>query len=597
MAFCSYLPIAALAYWPVWVHWSSSLNGCNCWDQVQQQWFVQWVQSALGHGHSVLYTNAIYVPGGINLMWNASVIALGFLFSPLTATIGVVHTFSILLTASFAFSATTTFVVLRRWTKWGPSAWIGGLVYGFSSLAVVEASTGRLNLVFIGVMPLLVLALDKLICHEWSAVQGGVIFGLLLTAQLFISEELLLIFVVVAGLTLVALAAVHRAAVWHERMRVIYAAVSAAIVFVVICAYPLYVQFTGPAKITGPPQPRATIAAYSSDTLSLITPGAAQWIDSGWTSRIYDHFTAVLGTEVTTYVGIPLLLLVLATAILLRRERVVRIFSFVALVSFVLSMGPTLMFNGHKLGLPLPEDILSKLPVVGDIIPSRYAVGMWLGVAIVLGVGLDHLRISLENLVGRWAISRSPAHAKGGIDLRPLLGGTLAVVVAFACLIPMIPQWPYPQVPAAVPTFFTSSDALAIPPDSVVATYPYPLTATAWPMVWQADTDMRFRMLGGYAIGPDPTGAGTYFSSPNSLEYCFLVIYSSRSAKYCDPTQFRETLQSLNVTSVVVGNAQTNARLARSTVTSALGAPPRRVGGISLWRCVGASRAHRCHWE
>ena len=101
-----------------------------------------------------------------------------------------------------------------------------------------------------------------------------------LTVQLFVSEELLLIFLVVAVLTLVALAAVHRAAVWDERLRVIYAAVSAAIVFVVLCAYPLSLAVRRPGPGSPVLRSQSNNAAYSSDTLSLITTSGA--VDEFW---------------------------------------------------------------------------------------------------------------------------------------------------------------------------------------------------------------------------------------------------------------------------------------------------------------------------
>ncbi len=389
---CGYLPLAALGFWPVWAHWSSNMNGCNCWDQIQQEWYVQWVAVALSHGHSVLYTNHIYVPGGINLMWNASVIALGTIFAPLTQTIGVVHTFSILLTLSLALSAAAMYALLRRWTTWALAAWLGGLVYGFSTLAMVETNQGRLNLVFDAVLPLIVIVLDKLIRKEWTPRVAGVVLGLLLTLQLFISEEILLIFAALTGVMLLGLGLIHRREVWQQRVAAITSVVAAGITFLLLSGYPLYVQFRGPARITGPPEPLAQLATASSDGLSLITPGSPQWLTPGWADQLYAHFSAAPSSEVTTYVGLPLLLFVLITAVVLRRATLIRIFALTTAIAFLCSMGPQLLFDGHKTGLRLPGDVLAHLPILGDIIPSRYAVGMWFGIAVIFAIGLDGAR-------------------------------------------------------------------------------------------------------------------------------------------------------------------------------------------------------------
>ena len=111
----------------------------------------------------MLVTNYLDAPNGINVMWNTSVLALGSLAAPLTQTIGVVHTMAVLLTLSFALSAASMFILLRRWVRWLPAAWLGGLVYGFSSFALQEAGSGRITYVFAVIPPLVVLVIDKLI--------------------------------------------------------------------------------------------------------------------------------------------------------------------------------------------------------------------------------------------------------------------------------------------------------------------------------------------------------------------------------------------------------------------------------------------------
>jgi hypothetical protein len=64
-------------------------------------------------------------------------------------------------------------------------------------------------------------------------------------------------------------------------------------------------------------------------------------------------------------------------------------------------------------------------------------------------------------------------------------------------LLPLVPRWPYPVGQAVTPGFFTTSAVRRIPSGSVVVTYPYPVGYRNWPLVWQAEASMRFRMLGG----------------------------------------------------------------------------------------------------
>jgi hypothetical protein len=607
LALCAYLPLAALAYWPVWTHWSSQLNGCNCWDQLLLEWFIHWTPSAVTQGHSVLVTNYIDAPGGVNLMWNTSVVTLGALGAPLTQTIGVVHTMSILMTLSLALSASTMFVLLRRWTRWLPAAWLGGLVYGFSTFAVAEAAGGRITFVFDAIPPLLVLTFYKLVKEESSPITAGSVLGVLLAAQLFASEELLTVTALFAVSTLIVLAVLYRRAVLQRSSDVLRAAAAAGVTFLVLAAYPLYIQFRGPERITGPPQTHQQMALFSSDLASLVTPGTTQLLTFGWSNRIANAFSAAAAGEVTEYIGIPLLLLLVACVVLLHRKVLVRIFAPVALFSFWCSMGPRLFIGNDQTGIRGVDTVLVHLPILGDIIPSRFALAFWFSVAVLFGVALDEgyswLQRAITDATDRRAASyaeRPPTRAQ--LSRRRVvsarLAGVAALVVGIGVLIPITPAWPYNEVPADVPTFFTTNDVQQIQPASLVATYPYPLTAMAWPMLWQADTNMRFRMLGGYAIGPGADGVGTFFPDSNTLEYCFLGIFTKRDTSNCgDPAALRASLDTLGVTSVIAGNDEPNVDLARSVMNRALGARPRTIGGVSLWQCVPVRAGTSCRWR
>ncbi len=533
LALGGYLPLAGLAFWPVWTHWSAQLNGCNCWDQVALEWWVRWTPSALAHGHSVFVTNYLDGPGGINMMWNTSVPALGAAAAPLTETVGVVHAMAIVLTLSLALSASTMFVLLRRWVGWWPAAWIGGLVYGFSAFAVEEAGVGRLIFAFAAIPPLIVLALDKLRRREWSALTCGAVVGVLGALQLLVSEEILAITAILLGLALIVLGVRHHREVLARRADVLKALAASAVGFVVLAGYPLWVQFTGADRINGPPQSRAQIALFSSDLLSLITPGKAQWLDPGWTRTITDGFGASLASEVTEYVGLPLLVFAIATVVVLRRRTLVRVFAGVAVASFALSLGPRLLVDNHDTGVPGPYVVLTHLPIVGDIIPSRFALGLWFSLAVLFAVGLTEVRARLE----QYTVRRRQAPNAGAPERLPSsvprrrttngVAGWGAALLGLCILLPTMPNWPYGQRPADVPAFFNSAAVHAVPAGSLALTYPYPLSSTAWPMLWQADAGMRFRMLGGYVIAPDPHGNATVFGDQNPLENCLTTVYAS----------------------------------------------------------------------
>lgn len=595
----AYLPLAAFAFWPVWMHWSQQLNGCDCWDQDLLEWFVNWTPAAVAHGHSVLVTNYIDAPAGVNVMWNTSVLALGAVASPLTETIGVVHTMSVLMTLSFAVSASTMFLLLRRWVRWWPAAWLGGLVYGFSTFAAVEAWQGRLQFVFAAIPPLIVLVVDKRIRDEWGPIRSGLAVGALLAVQLLVSEELLAVTVLFLGFSLLILGAAHWREVLERGRSVVMSLVACAVAFSVIASYPISVQFTGADRIVGPTQTHAQEAIFSSDILSPFTPWISQWLDFSWANRVSGAFSAAGAAEVTEYVGLPLLILVIATVVVLRRRTLVRVFALVALASFLFSLGPVLLVDNHHTGVPGPDAVLMHLPVVGDIIPARFALGFWFAFAVLFATGLDAARAWLRTEIARRLDRRSRARTRSetvrrGTTARRLAAAATACLGA-AVLIPVLPNWPLGQSPADIPLFFTSADVNVVPPGSLVATYPYPRATTAWPMLWQAQSGMRYRMLGGYALGPSDTGAGTFFADPNAFESCLTVVFDSDSSRGCHAAQLARAVHHLEITTVIAGDGEQNVSLAQSVLDRTLGAAPRHVGGVLLWRCV-PRHGGGCRW-
>ena len=447
---------------------------------------------------------------------------------------------------------------------------------------------------------MIVLAVDKLIRQEWSPLRGGAVIGVLVAGQLFVSEELLTITGLLLALILLPLAAIHHAEVLRRKADVLWTAVAAAVSFGVCAGYPLYVQFAGPDRITGPPQTHAQEALFSSDLSSLVVPSVTQWVDFSWADRISGAFTASSSAEVTEYVGIPLLLVLLATVVLRRRRTIVQIFASLAVLSFLFSMGPRVIVANHHTVLRGPYDLLVHLPVLGDIIPSRFALGFWFAVGVLFAVGLqDGYAWTTRVVAARLQSWKEPrTRAQGTRQRRTAVWTTTALVavIGVGVVIPMVPDWPSQQLPADVPAFFTSQDVRAVPPDSLTVTYPYPLTAMAQPMLWQSNAGMRFRMLGGYAIGPGPNGTGTFFPDTNLVEYCFLAIYTSKSTTICAPAPLAHSLRQLGVTSIIAGDDQPNVAQARSIVTEAVGAQPRHVGGVWLWQCTPRRAGAACTW-
>ena len=76
-----------------------------------------------------------------------------------------------------------------------------------------------------------------------------------------------------------------------------------------------------------------------------------------------------------------------------------------------------------------------------------------------------------------------------------IFGGTL-----------LIPRWPMPALPQAVPEWFVHDATSVLPRDATVVTYPIAQNGSPLPMMWQAINDMHYRLVAG-AAGPQVTAA------------------------------------------------------------------------------------------
>src|SRR5450759_674402 len=84
-----YTALAVALFSSTWVHpttWSVGVVG----DPQQIMWFLGWPPFALTHGQNPMFTDYIDYPGGVNLMWNTSVLLPGGVLGPLTQLAGFV---------------------------------------------------------------------------------------------------------------------------------------------------------------------------------------------------------------------------------------------------------------------------------------------------------------------------------------------------------------------------------------------------------------------------------------------------------------------------------------------------------------------------
>lgn len=600
-----YVGLGILIYERVIFASQASLPGCNCGDQAQEVWFLRWPLYAIAHGHNPFFSSWMDFPKGVNLAINTSAPLLGIVSAPLQLTVGTVSAYDMMLVLCIAASALSMSLVIRRWVRSRFAAFVAGLCYGFSPYMFGQGH-GHLFLVATFLPPIVLLVLDDVLVRQkkhptWL----GVALGLLLAAQYFISPEIMVMTVVMAavGVVILVLARPH-----EVRARAPYAAWAVGC-GVVICAaalaYPLWMQLAGPRHVKGPPHPIGHLAVFPGDLLGPVVPTTNQTL--GWAAwkAHGDAFTGTNTTENGMYLGIPLVVVLAAFLVWLRRTRAMVFFAAMGVVAAILALGSHLVVDAHKTHFPLPFDVLAHLPFTKDILAVRFSLFEQLFAASMLGVGLDRL---LERLRHRDAAA---AHARGGLGVpRAAVAWGICGLVGVVALGPLVPGHLFTAAATQAPAFFSSPAVQRIPEGSAVLAYPYPLVPDAeWNMTFQVQAAMRYKLVGGDAFRPGPDGKSVSTPLPTDpivVEQIFADAYTltwARSAlgKDAAPTippidqhsvaGLQSYLRRFHISTVIVCNFGTNPAQVVSYVTAALG-PPQETGGVWAWFDVPGLLTH-----
>ncbi len=200
-----YAVLGFAAYLPAWPGDPDRISQCTCSDPGLNAWFLAFTAHAIAHGQNLFFTTAINWPHGANLTYNAQMPLLGLLAAPLTLTAGPIASVNLLMWLAFPLSASSMFLVLRRWTSWWPAAFAGGLFYGFSPYMVGQ-SGAHLHLIFVPLPPLIMLAIVELfVRRSGNPRRWGLVLGLAVAGQFLISSEVLFTGGLVAVLSLIIL--------------------------------------------------------------------------------------------------------------------------------------------------------------------------------------------------------------------------------------------------------------------------------------------------------------------------------------------------------------------------------------------------------
>jgi len=615
-----YLIAAVVVTWRLWADPASHAVAGNPNDADLFAWFARYDATAIVHARlPALVTAAMNAPQGINLMWNTSILLPGVLLTPVTLLFGPQAALTVLMTAGYAGSAASLFLVLRRWEASTGAAALAGAVYGFSP-ALLQASVGHYNLQFAVLPPLIADAGLRLCLRSRAPVRDGLWLGLLVTAQLFTGEELLLL-TGTAGVLIVAVLALGRPRAVPARIAPAAIGLGvAAGVTLLLAGYALWVQFLGPLTQRGS---SFTPDFYKNDLTGFVTPSGYLLFHTAASAAAAARYQGG-PPEYLGYLGWPLIAVLAVIALACWRRPAIRATAVTLAVLELLSLGGHPLVSGTpQAGVTLPWHWLEGIPVLGTALPDRLSIVADGVAAALLAFGVDRARA--------WSAARraaapgqappgeaaphtaaphtaaphtaaphtaaphtaAPHTAAPGRDppgravprrFAAWLGPAAAACAVIACL-PLIPR-PLPAANAArLPAGWTAAfAALRLPPHDRVLVVPVPTATLTDALRWQADTGEPDSLIGGYFVGPAWNGQAYVEGNGVAATAQYLDSLWDGGPALAAPAraQVRADLRAWRPAAVVAVTGP-NSALGRY-LEGLFGRPAFRDGGVLAWR-------------
>ena len=505
-----YLVLSLFIWSNVWVSHPTSTTVCGCGDSAGAIWVMEWPAYAIAHGLNPFYTAAMGYPGGFNLLSNAAAPAIGIFLAPVTWLFGPVASLNVALTLSPVLSALAMFVLLRRWVQWTPAAFIGGLFYGFCPFIVTYLTNAAFNLGMAVVPPLVVACLDELLIRQRRRpMMTGILLGLLVTLQFFISTEVLAmtVMVIVAALVFLATYAAFKHPEnlrSHARFAIIGLLVG-VMISVTLLAYPVWFAIAGPAHLSEPVWgvPTYLFAGGVDGGTTL-----ERFVTPAWSPAVLaagaHNFGGYQGPSLSwQYFGVGIFPVLIGGCIVWRRDRRLWIFGAVAVISALLSLGSRLPL-GPSMSLRLPWGAVESLPLFENIFPSRFVLFTYMAVAVMLGLIVDYTYRAVNRRL-KEAKDAACRHSNEGTGPRlpHWTGAAVAVVLAAIAIAPpaayLAQTIPVTAEQVVLPTWFKTV-APQLTRHQVLLIFPANFGGVYSPVAWQAVDRMSFSKVG--AVGP-----------------------------------------------------------------------------------------------
>lgn len=504
----AYFILTILMTWPTASHLTTGIPG-DGFDGWQNYWNLWWVKQALlVEATNPYFTDYLYAPTGVSLLFHTLNIFNGLWTLPLQLNFGLAVAYNSVVFLSFVLAGYGGYLLslysLNRLDvapgpAIHPAAFVGGLVFTMSPFHLAHL-LGHMQVFSLIWPPFYVLWLGRTLGlfetsagkpHRKQAINLflGSLFLILATLVDWYHTLYLLIF---TALTL----GWNIGRTWPHLKLAGQSVIQVAVIgllFIVIMS-----PLLGPMMQQANQRPDLETGleqniALSADLLAFVTPSEMHPLWGEWATTIANTFTSTT-SERLIFAGFGPLILAGFIILTAWSQSVVKFWSFITGSFFVLALGPYLHIAGQivTLGgwpLPLPYLLLyHTVPFIGLTRSlSRYDLMVMLGLGVLVALALGKLTNRLQNRPS-WQVW--------------LIAGVLPTILICLEFLPI----PYPISKIDTPQFFHT-----------ISQEPADYTIAALPMNWDRPTPLLYQTVHGKPL------LTAYTSRNNPLELAWRV--------------------------------------------------------------------------
>lgn len=383
----AYLLVSLLATWPLITHLRGWVPGLGDWGQ--NMWALWWTRRALlSLGELPFFTNYLFYPEGVTLLFHPLDISDGLLALPLYGLLGGDVSYNLIVLLSFVLGGWGAYLLALHLTHQRAASFVAGLVFALSPYHFLRIDLGHLNLSTIQWIPFYTLFLLKFIEQGSKRAAILAIFFLVLNA---LNSWYYVVYCGLLTLAILFWPGRDRSLTlppWLTRLSRIAVVLGAALIILSPLLLPM-LRLLSKTTLVGAHNP----LRHSVDLLSFWVPGPpstwASWFEEVWISY------AALNREpgASAYLGYTVLVLSLMGLFGRRWRRPAVWWLAVALGFTTLALGPQLQLDGQLLDLSLPYQLLTTIIPAFSItgIPGRFVVMTSLALAMLSAYGLANI--------------------------------------------------------------------------------------------------------------------------------------------------------------------------------------------------------------